>query len=42
MSKYVLYMMLVISALFINSCTNTLDGVGTDIKKAGEKIEDTF
>ena len=32
---------LLLAALFAISACNTVQGVGKDIKKAGEKIEDT-
>lgn len=37
----VLACLLVVSA-FVAGCSNTLDGAGRDISKAGDKISETF
>jgi predicted small secreted protein len=33
-------LLLVIAAMFVLAACNTIDGIGKDIKKAGESIED--
>jgi len=33
-------LMLIVAALFVLSACNTVDGLGKDLKKAGESIED--
>ncbi|RQP25678.1 entericidin A/B family lipoprotein [Piscinibacter terrae] len=33
-------LLLIIAAMFVLAACNTIDGIGKDIKKAGESIED--
>ena len=33
-------LLLVVAAMFVLAACNTVDGIGKDIKKAGESIED--
>ncbi|HEX6706408.1 MAG TPA: entericidin A/B family lipoprotein [Albitalea sp.] len=33
-------LLLVVAAMFVLAACNTIDGIGKDIKKAGESIED--
>ncbi len=41
--KKILTLSLLVSVAFsLAACSNTLDGAGRDISKAGEKISDTF
>ena len=42
MRKLILFACFVTVAGFLAGCSNTLDGAGKDIERAGEKIQDTF
>lgn len=42
MKKMVLAFVLVCSVAALSGCSNTLDGAGRDISKAGDKISETF
>ncbi len=33
---------LIILTLSVTACSNTFDGLGRDVERAGEKIQDTF
>lgn len=37
-----LMLILVSGALALSACSNTAEGVGRDVEKAGEKIQKTF
>lgn len=42
MKKLVMLSVLVLSVAALSACSNTLDGAGRDISKAGDKISETF
>lgn len=42
MKKLALLSLLVLATASLGACSNTLDGAGRDISKAGDKISDTF
>ncbi|MCB1531403.1 MAG: entericidin A/B family lipoprotein [Alphaproteobacteria bacterium] len=42
MKNIVLCFSLLIFAASLAACSNTFDGAGRDIERAGEKIQDTF
>ena len=43
MSKLILTIGILIAAGFtVTGCSNTLEGVGQDVEKAGKKIQDAF
>ena len=42
MKKLVMYVCLFVAVAALGACSNTLDGAGRDISKAGDKISDTF
>lgn len=42
MKKTVFIFMFIASVSILSGCSNTLDGAGRDISKAGDKISETF
>ena len=42
MNKFLLAMSFLIIGVSLSACSNTVDGAGRDIEKAGEKIQETF
>lgn len=42
MHKIILALSVVVIGLSLSACSNTLDGAGRDISKAGDKISETF
>lgn len=42
MKKTIQCVCLVIAFASLSACSNTLDGAGRDISKAGDKIQETF
>ncbi|MFP4314464.1 MAG: entericidin A/B family lipoprotein [Alphaproteobacteria bacterium] len=42
MKNSVLVSLFVLSILVLSACSNTAEGMGRDIEKAGQKIQDTF
>lgn len=41
-NKYILLSLTGLALLSFSGCSNTADGLGRDIEKAGQKIQDTF
>lgn len=42
MKKVLLFTCLIAASVSLGACSGTLDGVGRDVSKAGEKIQKTF
>lgn len=41
-SKFAKLAIVMLMSVVIAGCSNTLDGVGRDVEKAGQKIQKTF